>query len=120
MIRIYRWQDTEGRGPYRPGLSLYWKAPDHEARNPAMQDEFGWDVFAKVSPREHRGCAFRSPEQMREWFTLEERDRIALLGYQFVAMDVDRIVAESPRQVVFARRRPLRFGAEVVRAEAAA
>lgn len=109
-VRIYRWQDKEGRGPYRPGLSLYWKEADHEQRNPAMHAEFGVDIYANLAAGQHYGCGFRSPEQMHRWFTADEQQRMRVLGYEFGSMQVDRIVAESDRQLVFARRRPLRHG----------
>lgn len=107
---VFRWQDAEGRGPYRPGMSRYWADEDQQASNPPMFIEFGADVVRHGRPGEAMGCGFRSPEQMHRWFTRDEQDRMRLLGYRFGAMKVDRIVAESDRQVVFARRQPLALG----------
>lgn len=59
-------------------------------------------------------CGFRTPEQMRRWFDVNERAKLARLGFHPVTMTVDEIVAESSTQLVFARRVPLRVGAIAV------
>ena len=107
MILVYRWQDKEGRGPYRPGMSKYWADADHQLGNPPFFVEFGMNITKQCLASEAMGCAFRTIEQMRLWFTSEERQRMRLLGYEFGSMLVDRIVAESDRQLVFARSTPL-------------
>jgi hypothetical protein len=108
--RIYRWQDAEGRGPYRPGVSRYWADEDQQANNPPMYIEFGADVVHRAPPGHAMGCGFRSIEQMQRWFSRDEQVRMRLLGYEFGSMEVDRVVAESDRQLVFSRRLPLRHG----------
>ncbi|WP_439587511.1 hypothetical protein [Hydrogenophaga sp.] len=114
MTTVYRWQDDEGRGPYRPGFSRAWVDPLHEIKNPAMFTEFGVGVVGKALPGEGLGCAFRTVEQMKAWFSEGEQERLRFFGYTFVALEADRIVAESERQLVFARRKPFRFGATPV------
>lgn len=110
MNLVYRWQDAEGRGPYQVPQSAYWKDSDHEARNPSMMAEFGGlDFLKEARPGENLGCAFRSVEQMCRWFTPAERERMEALGYCFGAMHVDRVLRESDRQLVFARRKRLQF-----------
>lgn len=113
-ITVYRWQDAEGRGPYRPGFSHVWKDVGHDLRNPSFMEEFGLSVVNKRGPDEHLGCAFRSADQMRQWFSEQERELIRFYGYEFVEMHADRVLAESPRQLVIARRRPFRFGVRVL------
>lgn len=119
-IILYRWQDKEGRGPYRPGMSHYWADQENQSNNPPFFEEFGAGITKECRPGEAMGCAFRTVEQMRQWFTEEERQRMRLMGYEFGRMDVDRVIAESDRQVVFARRRPLRHGFAVMDSEALA
>lgn len=112
-VRIYRVQDAEGRGPYKPGLSDRWTDVDHEERNPSIFEDF------KISPMDLRllwrecengGCAFRTQQSLQAWFGMIERLRLEELGYFVVTMLVDRILLESERQLIFARIRPLRLG----------
>lgn len=117
-ITVYRWQDSDGRGPYRPGMSHYWSDEDHGERNPPFFEEFGLDIVKQAKPDECMGCAFRTPAQMLEWFNQSERERLRLMGYVFVSMEVDRVIAESERQLVFARRKPLRIGVAEVESTA--
>lgn len=116
-IRVFRVQDAEGRGPYRPGYSHTWTDADHD-RNPPMFDEFGWPANDKISdlwnPNETGGCAFRTLEQLHKWFSPTERARLERSGYSIVTLSVDRIIAESDRQLVFGRIRPLRNGCAVL------
>ena len=53
------------------------------------------------------------------WFTKSELGKLREFGYEVVRLDVDRIIAENRAEVVFTRRRPLRFGCDVIRALAA-
>jgi hypothetical protein len=112
-VRIFRVQDIEGRGPYKPGFSHLWTNAHHHERNPSIFEDF------KISPvelkkflfhSENAGCAFRSQQSLKDWFQLSERLRLEEMGYFIVSMLVDRIVLESDRQLIFARKRPLRLG----------
>jgi hypothetical protein len=109
MTQIYRVQDSEGRGPYRPGKSYRWTDEDHY-RNPPFYVEFGWTV-GSIAKRWHAGevggCGFRSIEALKHWFSDSERSKLDALGYSIVSMKADRIIAESRNQLVFARRTPL-------------
>jgi len=111
---VYRWQDVDGRGPYKPGLSDFWAEPSHYDRNPAIFYEFPKWIASYRDPALTYGCAFRTVAQMHAWFTPAEIERMLDMGYQFGRMEVDRIECESERQLVFARRRPLKFGLEVI------
>lgn len=106
---IYRIQDREGRGPFRPGFSERWieDRPDHGNLLP-WNLEFGvlmvadWEIVA---------CGCRTKEQLRRWFARVEYDRLLKLGYAAVTMKPSRILAESKIQCVFARIIPLHAGA---------
>lgn len=111
---VYRVQDIEGRGPYRPGFSHTWVADHGPAKPPSWIDEFGMGLLKKARPHEALGCAFRTLEQARKWFLQEELDRLVLLGYRLVKMDVDRVLAESEHQLVIARSKPLALDVETV------
>lgn len=114
-MRIYRVQDREGRGPYRPGLSKRWVDQNECLPPPDWISEFGPAVLLKFRPHEYAGCGVRSLEQLGRWFSATEQPRLAALGFQLVAMHVDRILAESENQIVFARSLPLWKGASRLR-----
>lgn len=112
--RVYRVQDDNGRGPYKPGRSHIWTDAHHNQRNPSLFDDFSItpaELERCWHPNENGGCAFRTLDQLHSWFQLAERFRLEELGYSIVTMLADRIVLESDRQLIFARKRPLRLGA---------
>lgn len=106
---IYRIQDKEGRGPFRPGFSESWieDRDDHDNLLP-WNLEFGvlmvadWEIVA---------CGCRSKKQLRRWFSRVEYYRLLSLGYASVTLTPSRILAESKIQCVFARVIPLHVGA---------
>ena len=106
-VLIYRIQDTDGRGPYKPGFSRQWVSKRGPIPPPTWMEEFGTELFDQIKPGEHLGCGCRSMEQINKWFMREEIDRLRLLGYSIVKMRADRILAESKHQIVFARNTPL-------------
>ena len=113
-MRIYRIQAADGRGPFRPGVTEQWIGEPRWKDRPSLMEEFDMrDILARVANR-HMGCGFRTPEQLRKWFDVNERAKLARLGYHPVTMTVDEILAESPTQLVFARRTPLRAGAIII------
>ena len=113
MTRVFRVQDFHGRGPYRPGTSHRWTDAGHEARNPTFFEEFPGivDKINYYGHRENTGCAFRTLDQLRAWFSEAERARLAGLGYRIVSMNADRVIAESKNQIVFGRRKHFSRGA---------
>lgn len=111
MTRVYRVQDRDGRGPWRPGLSHKWAdkdfAPGQQAM-PTWHAEFGEDVIERRGlPGEHYGSAVRSIKDLSKWFSDAELERLRALGFQVVSIGPVRILAESKNQVVFASRVPL-------------
>ena len=113
MLTVYRIQDSEGRGPWRPGFSHFWvrDRDDHDNLKP-WPAEFGTGIMRGTSG--HIGCACRTIEHLRRWFQPDEYVTLLLYGYQCVRLDVDRVLAESSTQLVFERKRALRFGAASV------
>ena len=113
---VYRIQDAEGRGPYRPGFSSRWCDEDGPIKL-TFADEFGWSMASiprRFFPGEHAGCGFRLLDQLCDWFTPAERRKLADFRYQIVLMTIDRVLAESENQVVFARMRPLTEGVVII------
>lgn len=113
---IYRVQDAEGRGPYRPGTSHLWSDDDHW-RNVPFFTEFHWPIHT-ISKRwlrgETGGCGFRSLEQLNRWFSPTEQRKLSERGYTIVQMVADRIINESRNQLVFGRKQPLWAGVLVL------
>ena len=103
---IYRVQDKDGRGPFKPGFSHKWikVRAAHDDLKPWFS-EFG-AINRKVRSGFRCGSACLSISKLRIWFTREEYATLQSLGYQAVKMDAD-ILAESFSQCFFERERPL-------------
>lgn len=110
-VRVYRVQDAEGRGPFRPGFSHWWveERPDHDNLVPWMQ-QFGHDAIPRTGWPfgKHFGCACRTLGQLRRWFTASEYTTLQRFGFQAVSMEADRVLHESEIQLLFQRAKPLR------------
>ncbi len=121
MISIYRVQDDEGRGPFRPGFSRRWIDAVGPDLPPSWIEEFGHDLIQREGRRhEHFGSGCMSLDGLRRWFSADEIMRLRLLGYRIVRLDGCRGLAESVYQVVFARSRPFRLDAVEVQERDAA
>ncbi len=119
---VYRIQDGGGRGPYRPGFSTCWLDPERDGSdgtNPSVIEEFGFAWRRKILTGQACGCAFRSLEQLKSWFSSSEISRLLTLNFNIVELQADMIVAESKHQLIFARNLPLNIGAKIVTVEEA-
>ncbi len=111
-IVVFRVQAADGRGPWRPGLSKFWADPERTYLPADVLTAFaGTDWMARIPYGWHMGCACRSIERLLAWFTPMERGILEKVGYNPVALQVDRIIAENEDQLVFARRNPMNYGA---------
>lgn len=108
MTIVYRVQDSDGRGPWKPGFSHRWVEPrdDHENLIP-WAAEFG-RVDRKALTWEHLGSGCLELTQLRRWFTQSEYKSLLHYGYRAVRMEVDRILGHSDKQCIFARLKPLK------------
>jgi len=107
---IFRVQDKDGRGPWKPGFSHRWveDRPDEEFNTLVPWPvEFG-DIRKKAIVGMSLGCGCRTLDQLRRWFTSSEYSTLRKFGYCAVKMEVGRILAESKIQCVFERVKPLR------------
>ena len=113
MADIFRIQDRDGRGPFRPGFSASWAEANKPPFPPSVYEELPdlQGVFYRLSKRTrlHFGCAVRGANAFRLWFSPVEIKRLRDFGFSLVACDGLRIVAETPNQVVIASRIPLKF-----------
>jgi len=113
-LQIYRVQASDGRGPWRPGLSHHWVEDNSEERllrHPSVLSEFGTQWLSEIPEGWHSGCACRSIDALLAWFTPLEMQRLESMGYEPVSLEAERIIRESKDQLVFTRRLPLNSGA---------
>lgn len=110
-MTLWRLQDRQGRGPFRPGFSQHWldaHAPDRDF--PPIYEALGvkpGDLWRLLPQGMHCGCACRSREQLTAWFNRNERRRLVRYGYGIVVFEPDVVVRDLEHQTVFAMRRPL-------------
>jgi len=116
METIYRVQNKKGRGPYIPGFSDMWSDRDRQdlTERPAFYTEFKPEQTRLLHEARwkglHVGCGFRTLEQLRRWFSDAELTKLKLFGFRPVKINVDHVLAESDRQLVFSRKRSLNKG----------
>jgi hypothetical protein len=115
MVEVYRIQDSEGRGPWRPGFSHNWveSRSDHANLVPWFT-EFGMGIFKGMKSYEHGGSACLDLDQLKRWFTESEYLTLLEFGYKCVKMDAHRILAKSEIQCVFFRRKPLYMDCQTI------
>lgn len=108
-MRLFRIQHAvDGRGPFRPGFSRYWREDRQDLENlPPFFVEWP-HILDKMTRRLHYGCACASVEQLRRWFTPGEYFILSGMGFHAVELQVDVCLAESKIQSVFGRKLPLR------------
>jgi len=113
-IYIYRIQDSDGRGPWKPGFSKNWTEDRPESEYEKLIPwpyEFG-PVHKKAQPCEYLGCGCLTIDQLRQWFTPNEYRTLMKYGYRATKMPVCRILAKSNIQCVFTRVVPLQTDVE--------
>ena len=113
MTIVYRVQDSDGRGPWKPGVSKYWI--DDSAHVGRLTETLmdlcgGVEAIRKLPSGWHYGCACESLEGIAAWFTPNERIILDTMGYHPVSIKADKIMFRSEWQVLIARKRPLRVG----------
>lgn len=110
---VYRVQDSAGRGPWRPGLSVRWvdlEAPAGRLSETVF-DLLSVEALRSLPRTHHYGSACRRLRDLGEWLLPVERQRLEALGFYPVQLVADVVVAESKWQVLIGRRRPLAEGA---------
>ncbi len=118
QAKIYRVQDSAGRGPWRPGFSAQWVdlEKDDSLCPPIMLDLPDWrERYAKARMKglKHAGCAVRGMAGIHRWFTPNELARLRGFGFRLVDASALRVIAESRSQVIVASMMPLSFLPEV-------
>jgi hypothetical protein len=85
MVRV---QDSDGRGPFKPGETRLWQNPRRTLLHPPVFEEIGVARFQATVSRAHAaglvvGCA-ASPTRLPEWFDAYEREKLISFGYRLV------------------------------------
>lgn len=107
-----RVQDKDGRGPFKPGFSGNWRDP--VGRDfPSVMEEFGLGWRDEIPCGWHCGCAFRKLDQVRDWFSAHECERLKVFGYRLVNI-AGKVLRESAHQAIIIRAHPLRWKATPV------
>ena len=114
---VYRMQDVDGRGPWKPGFSESWTEDRDEAEYAALRPMFQEfpGLLGCFRTGKHYGCGCLSLEQLRRWIRPNEYARLKRYGYHCVSMEVDRVLHASDVQCVFERTKPLRKSIKVVK-----
>lgn len=109
---VYRVQDKDGRGPWKPGFSQMWieERADHDNLPPWFLQFGRVERFAIAGM--YVGCGCRTVEQLKRWFLPSEFETLKRHGYRAVKLKVGRILAASDIQCVFECAKPLQKIAE--------
>lgn len=115
MITIFRIQDEEGRGPFRPGFSEKWMRGEkpYYLSPPWIEAGISIQHYSKLlNANAYSGTGCKSMEKLCEWFSHEERAQLAIFGYHIVRIIPTRIVLNLTHQIVFECCQPLALIAE--------
>lgn len=113
VARVFRIQDREGRGPFRPGFSQMWLDEDigNRASLPTWMEEFGLEeATAAMSAGFTVFSAVRTVDKIRDWFSDSERQRLYGFGFYLVEVPNSVVLRESQHQLLCCRQLPLTFG----------
>lgn len=106
---VFRVQDADGRGPFKPGFSATWADDVRDFSMLPWFQEFGLYILERAPPDVvYFGSACRTEAQLRKWFSDAELNRLFLSGHRVVQIEADAILAESAIQLVFGCRKPIR------------
>lgn len=113
-LTVYRIQDSQGRGPGRPGFSQLWVRyrKDHENLIPWFI-EFG-PVHENAKDDEFIGCGCRTKRQLKRWFTKREYKTLLAFGYNAVEMKANRALGASKLQCLFTKKTPLNMDMKII------
>ncbi|MEW6708296.1 MAG: hypothetical protein AB1403_00605 [Candidatus Riflebacteria bacterium] len=110
MTHVFRIQDLDGRGPFKPGYTETWliDRPELDDLKPfSVLEIYGLYSKNMFSGARFIGFGCRSIEQLKKWFIEEEYKTLLKRGYSAVEMLIDDVLLENENQVLFARQRPL-------------
>lgn len=106
---IYRVQDRDGRGPWRPGFSALWHADTTPMTGRPITSEPGISVVIAEAHKNglHIGCAVRG-HNMHLWFTENDLARLETFGFRIADASGCDVLLETEQQVLIGFKKPLR------------
>jgi len=107
---IYRVQDKDGRGPWKPGFSHKWIVDRDDLNNlHSINKEFNCSYLDRTFYEGwHFGCGCLSVDQLKRWFIEEEYNTLLEYGYSSVKIN-GKVLESSSIQCLFARRKHLKY-----------
>ena len=111
---LYRIQDAQGRGPWRPGFSTQWvdETRDFSLCPPMMHEFPNWRRAVDRGAARglvHFGCCVRGVAGLHRWFAPSEIAKLRGFGYRLVDASALTVLVESPAQIIGASRWPLSY-----------
>lgn len=105
-MTIYRIQDKDGRGPWRPGFSHKWleDRPDHDNLK-AIYEEFP-ECMTGLDRNFHHGVGCTDIAQLQRWFTESEYKKLRMYGFMAKEMEGE-ILYQSETQCLFRTAKPI-------------
>ena len=110
MLPILRYQDKDGRGPFRPGIPAQWADSEGQSPPSVFQEFPGFmDILPKIHARRMNvGCACVGERGIDAYFTASEQKKLKRLGYRLHRVPKNAVILTGRTQVVFATPMPLR------------
>jgi len=112
---IFRIQDKEGRGPWRPGFSHNWVIPRpvHDLLIPPYLEHPNF--IEEIYKHRFTGVGCKSLDQLRVWISKKEYKKLLKYGYQAGLFRDCNIFLDSEIQSIFSREQHLSKGFVPVR-----
>jgi len=115
---LYRIQDKDGRGPWRPGFSEAWVDYGKDDRLcPPVQIEFPkWEKAiwrARGSGLAHFGCCVEGIRGIHQWFTPDEIRKLRGFGFRLVDASSLVSICTGKHQIIGGSVMPLAYLPEV-------
>jgi len=103
MATIYRIQDKDGRGPFKPDFSKNWvrDRPDYVNLKPMYNHDI------KLEDGLHHGIGCLTAKELKRWFTEKEYEILRTYGYCCKKIQGVKIIKRDKVQVLFSRELPL-------------
>lgn len=110
-VTIYRVEHkVDASGPYVGDYQIYYKFTNahNDESHPSPRRETENDPkieTIRMSRDTNLHCAFQTIEQLKRWFSPEDRELLSMYGFHVAVYSVSQrsIVAHLPRQTVFKR-----------------
>jgi hypothetical protein len=109
---VYRIQDAQGRGLFKPGMSEKWLDKDRTFLPEAPVKEL-MRISRQAGSEFHLAFACLSLEDLRKWVSKTEYARLQKLCYYACSLEVEKF-HPLEYQVIAGRKRPYRKGAKLI------